>query len=65
MFSQLFQENAFKGENSFESFECGFSPISSIRGKFSLHFFIVGVLFLIFDLEVVSSIPAVTIQVSV
>lgn len=38
-------------------FECGFSHFISIRPSFSNQFFIVGILFLIFDLEISILLP--------
>lgn len=38
-------------------FECGFVPYSESRSKFFIKFFIVAVLFLLFDLEVVILFP--------
>nr|AEX09220.1 NADH dehydrogenase-like subunit 3 [Pandinus cavimanus] len=34
------------------SFECGFEPFNSSRLSFSLQFFLIGIIFLIFDVEV-------------
>lgn len=39
------------------SFECGFDPSHKIRTPFSLRFFIITVIFLIFDIEVTIMIP--------
>jgi NADH:ubiquinone oxidoreductase subunit 3 (subunit A) len=38
-------------------FECGFSPQSSARSPFSLHFFLIAILFIIFDVELVLLFP--------
>lgn len=36
----------------FTSYECGFNPFGDAREKFEIRFYLVGVLFLIFDLEI-------------
>nr|AWV84127.1 NADH dehydrogenase subunit 3 [Tettigades ulnaria] len=40
-------------------FECGFDPISSPRIPFSSHFFLIAVIFLIFDVELVVIMPLI------
>jgi NADH-quinone oxidoreductase subunit A len=38
-------------------YECGFSPLGDARQKFTVQFYLVGILFLIFDLEVLFLLP--------
>lgn len=39
------------------SYECGFSFFGSVRSSFSIYFFLLSILFLIFDVEVVLLLP--------
>jgi len=39
------------------AYECGFSPFSDSRIKFEIRFYIVGILFIIFDLEIIFLFP--------
>nr|UGK73327.1 NADH dehydrogenase subunit 3 [Signoretia aureola] len=39
------------------SFECGFNTMSLKRMPFSIHFFLIAVLFLIFDIEIIIIMP--------
>nr|AHB52777.1 NADH dehydrogenase subunit 3 [Schizopera knabeni] len=41
-------------------FECGFVPHTFSRSPFSLHFFLISILFLIFDIELVLLFPFFT-----
>jgi NADH:ubiquinone oxidoreductase subunit 3 (subunit A) len=39
------------------SYECGFEPFGDARSNFDVQFYLVGILFLIFDLEIVFLYP--------
>ena len=39
------------------SYECGFNPFSDTRNEFDVKFFLVGILFMIFDLELTFLFP--------
>jgi NADH-quinone oxidoreductase subunit A len=39
------------------AYECGFEPFEDARTKFNIHFYLVGMLFLIFDLEIALIYP--------
>nr|ASR18174.1 NADH dehydrogenase subunit 3 [Tricentrus sp. EMHAU-15041605] len=41
-------------------FECGFNSMSKKRMPFSIHFFMIAIIFLIFDVEIVIILPMIT-----
>lgn len=47
--SETFEKNS--------SYECGFSPFGDSRIKFEVKYYLVGILYIIFDLELVFLLP--------
>lgn len=47
----------FIDRESTSPYECGFQPFESTRQKFDIQFYLVAILFLIFDLEVMFLVP--------
>nr|UXX50269.1 NADH dehydrogenase subunit 3 [Haemaphysalis hystricis] len=46
-----------KNKEKLSPFECGFDPFSFSRVPFSLKFFYIGIIFLIFDVEIIIIVP--------
>ena len=38
--------------NKMSAYECGFTPFEDARNTFEIHFYLVAILFLMFDLEI-------------
>nr|WQF69072.1 NADH dehydrogenase subunit 3 [Amblyomma nodosum] len=56
VFMMLYFKN-FSSKEKLSPFECGFDPFSHSRVPFSLKFFFIGIIFLIFDVEIIILIP--------
>lgn len=46
-----------KDKEKVSQYECGFTPFSDARGKFDIRFYLVAILFIIFDLEIAFLFP--------
>nr|WGL39515.1 NADH dehydrogenase subunit 3 [Limbodessus compactus] len=61
MIASILSKKTFMDREKNSPFECGFDPINSTRIPFSIQFFLIAVIFLIFDIEIALLFPMIMI----
>ena len=56
-FVVFFFQNANNDLEKISAYECGFHPFEDTRQKFNIRFYLVAILFIIFDLEIIYLFP--------
>jgi NADH-quinone oxidoreductase subunit A len=49
----------FKNREKLSSYECGFDPFEDTKISFNIHYFLIAILFIVFDVEIILLFPLV------
>nr|QLO81942.1 NADH dehydrogenase subunit 3 [Leptopilina syphax] len=55
----VLSKKMYKCRNKMSSFECGFDPMSYSKVPFSIQFYLISIIFLIFDVEITLILPSI------
>nr|WKU84171.1 NADH dehydrogenase subunit 3 [Somula decora] len=62
LIATILSKKSYSDREKSSPFECGFDPMSSSRIPFSLKFFLITIIFLIFDVEIALILPMILIM---
>nr|YP_010702028.1 NADH dehydrogenase subunit 3 [Trixa longipennis]WCL18816.1 NADH dehydrogenase subunit 3 [Trixa longipennis] len=62
LIASIFSKKSYIDREKLSPFECGFDPKTSSRIPFSIRFFLITIIFLIFDVEIALILPMILIM---
>nr|AZL93096.1 NADH dehydrogenase subunit 3 [Arge similis] len=62
LITSMLSKKSFYDREKNSPFECGFDPKGSPRMPFSIHFFMISVIFIIFDVEITLLLPLIKLM---
>nr|YP_010531144.1 NADH dehydrogenase subunit 3 [Athalia birmanica]UXW93366.1 NADH dehydrogenase subunit 3 [Athalia birmanica] len=59
LISSILSKKSISDKEKISPFECGFNPKNNYRNTFSIQFFLIAIIFLIFDVEITLLLPLI------